>query len=87
MYFSGFPFKDPPMPFEDEFLAICGIYILLRFLCIGWVLNHGTKEEIIDVVAAAFRLIDHTDFERYVANLLRKNGVADEKHLYRFMSL
>lgn len=87
MYFSGFPFKDPPMPFEDEFLAICGIYILLRFLCIGWALNHGTREEIIDVVAAAFRLIDHTDFERYVANLLRKNGVADEKHLYRFMSL
>lgn len=87
MYFGRFPFGDPPMPFENEFLAICGIYLLLRFLCTGWAVQHGTKEEITDAVAAAFRLIDHTDFERYAASLLRKNGVADREHISRFMSL
>ena len=87
MYFTQFPFQDPPVPLGEEFLALCGVYALLRFLCIGWAAEHGTVEEIVDVAAAAFRLIDHTDFNRYAASLLHQAGCSDREHLRQLICL
>lgn len=87
MFFTQFPFQDPPVPLEAEFLALCGVYALLRFLCIGWAAEHSTAADIVDVAAAAFRLIDHTDFNRYAANLLHQAGCSDQEHLRQLLCL
>lgn len=87
LFFTQFPFQDPPMPLKDEFLAVCATYALLRFLCVGWAANHGTTADIVDAAAAAFRLIDHTDFNRYAANILRKAGCRDRDHILQLLCL
>ena len=87
MFFTKFPFEDPPIPMEDAFRGFCGVYVLLRFLCIGWAVQHDSVQQIIDVVAAAFRLIEHTDFTRYAATLLYQAGCNDKKHMCQLLCL
>ena len=74
MFFSCFPFQDRQETLRDEFIAICVVYTLLRFLCIGWMAQHEAKADLVDVCAAAFRLIDHTEFDRYASHRLSSFG-------------
>lgn len=87
MFFTQFPFQDPPFPLKGEFLGLCGEYILLRFLCVGRAAQTNLVQEIVDAAAAAFRLIDHTDFTRYAANLLHQAGCSDKEHMRQLVCL
>ncbi|MBR4081582.1 MAG: flagellin lysine-N-methylase [Clostridia bacterium] len=87
MFFAQFPFQDRPVPLKDEYLALCAVYTLLRFLLIGWAAQHETTDAAVDAAAAAFRLIDHTDFDRYAAPILRRLGCDDWQHLWQILCL
>ncbi len=87
MFFSLFPFQNRPESLSDELIALAGIYAILRFICIGWTVNHPTEEELIDVIAAAFRLIDHTEFDRYAARIMKKLGCTETKLLRALIML
>lgn len=75
MFFSQFPFQDRPVDLTDEYVGLCAVYILLRFLLVGCMADRaqddGATELAVDVVTAAFRLIDHTEFDRYAAPMLK----------------
>ena len=81
MFFAQFPFQDRPVALRDEFLSLCAVYVVLRFLLLGWMVEHDGEEQMIDVAAAAFRLIDHTGFDRYAGPLLERMGCADREKL------
>ena len=76
MFFEQFPFQDRPDSLWDEFVAISAVYALLRFLSIGHLAQSkcGCEADFVDMVAAAFRLIDHTDFDRYASRALHDMG-------------
>lgn len=87
MFFSRFPFQDRPVPLRDEFIALCAVYALLRFLCIGWMADKDDKESMVDVCAAAFRLVDHTSFDRYAADMMKELGCGDWERLQDLLTL
>ena len=87
MFFCQFPFQDRPVPLNDEYLALCAVYALLRFLCLGWVAEHPSPDAAVDVCAAAFRLIDHTEFDRFAAPILHRLGCDDWQHLRQLLCL
>lgn len=87
MFFSQFPYQDRPMDLEDEFLALCAVYMLLRFLLIGNMKDGFKKDEAADVCAAVFRLVDHTDFERYAGKLLKRLCGGDGMKAMRVLCL
>ena len=87
MFFSQFPFQDRPVPLRDEYFALCAVYVLLRFLLIGWTAEHPTREAAVDVAAAAFRLIAHTDFDCVAAPIMRRIGCDDWQHLQQLLGL
>ena len=72
MFFSRFPFQDRPVSILDETTALYSVYGLLRFLSIG--AGNGTRERMIDIAAALFRLVDHAAFDRYAFPILRESG-------------
>ncbi|MBQ8643014.1 MAG: flagellin lysine-N-methylase [Clostridia bacterium] len=76
MFFAQFPFQDRPESLPQEYTALCAVYMLLRFLTIGWMADKSTEEDLIDVCAALFRLIEHTSFDRYAALMLKSVGCA-----------
>ena len=87
MFFVQFPFQDRPVPLRDEYFALCTVYILLRFLLLGWTAEHTTREAAVDVCAAAFRLIDHTDFDQIAAPILCQIGCGDWTQLRQLLCL
>ena len=87
MFFVQFPYQDRPVSLKDEFIALCAVYVLLRFLCVGWTAEHPEKSAAVDVAAAAFRLIDHTEFDRYAAPILKKLGCDDFSTLSNLLCL
>ena len=87
MFFIQFPFQDRPVSLREEFLALCAVYALLRFLCLGWTAQHDAVSDAVDVAAAAFRLIDHTEFDRYAVPLLRDVDCTDAEYLSQLLCL
>ncbi len=76
MFFAQFPFQDRPVDLNDEYVALCAVYSLLRFLLLGCLAEapdgEASQTLAVDVVTAAFRLIDHTEFDRYAAPALKQ---------------
>lgn len=87
MFFVQFPFQDRPVTLPDEYLSLCAIYMLLRFLLLGCMAEAGDASHAVDVAAAAFRLIDHTEFDRYAGPLLRELGLHGAEQLRLLLSL
>ena len=78
MFFSCFPFADRPETPAQEYISLCVVYSLLRFLCIGHAAMHLSEEALTDACAAALRLIEHTDFDAEAARLLRDIGAGED---------
>ncbi len=87
IFFDRFPYQDRPVSPSDEVIALCAVYTLLRFLALGWMSDKTSQDELIDAIAAAFRLIEHTDFDRLAANLLIRMGCTAPEQLLSLISL
>lgn len=87
MFFSQFPFQDRPESMHNEYVALCAVYSILRFLGLGCMAEKNEKNILIDVMAATFRLIDHTEYDRYAFHLLKKLDSTSEEKLYDLIAL
>ena len=87
MFFEQFPFQDRPVPVADEFLAICAVYTLLRFLSVSWLAMHPAQTDFVDVTSALFRLVEHTAFDSFAAGFFKEIGVNDPVRIYDLVRL
>ena len=87
MFFSRFPFQDRPVSLKEEFYALCAVYALLRFLAIGHMHNKDDESAFVDVAAAVFRLVDHTAFDHYAAQMMKELGCDDWNRVHDLVSL
>ncbi len=87
MFFEQFPFQDRPVPVKDEFLAVCAVYTLLRFLTVCRIAVRPSVTEFTDVCAALFRLISHTAFDRFAADMLKRLGCVTPEAVSALISL
>ncbi len=87
MFFVQFPFQDRPEKLTEEFVALCGVYILLRFLTIGCAETLASEDDLVDLCAAMFRMVEHTEFDRYASKMLRGLGCIGPKDVWELISL
>ncbi len=87
LFFVQFPFQDRPVSLKDEYITLVAVYTLLRCLLVGCLAEHGDILHAVDVATAAFRLVDHTEFDRYAAPLLRDLGCHEWPQLRLLVSL
>lgn len=87
MFFAQFPFQDRPVPLGLEFLALISVYVLLKFLLIGNAEEESAEEKYADVAAAVFRLVEHTEFDRYAGPMLRRICNDDYENARRLILL
>ncbi len=87
MFFERFPFQERPESCWDEFLAICAVYALLRFLGLGCMAEETDPAAFVDLCAAAFRLIDHTQFDRYASRMLTSLGCDTPQKVWELTAL
>lgn len=70
-FFSRYPLAAH-ITKEDRFAALTVVYALVRFLAVCYTAQNQNESALCDVVAAAFRLISHTEFDRSALYLLHK---------------
>ncbi len=87
MFFSQFPYQDRPEKLMEEFVALCAVYVLLRFLAIGCMAEKTEECDLIDVCAALFRLVEHTEFDRIASRLLHGLGCTKPQDLWELICL
>ena len=87
MFFEQFPFQDRPESPWDEFVAICSLYALLRFLSLGYMADKNSATDFIDMAAATFRLVEHTSFDHYVARIMKSLGCTTPQTIFDLISL
>lgn len=85
LFFDQFPFSNTSETFWEEFESLGGVFLFLIYITTGYMANKNTIEDFIDVVAASFRLITHTDFDRNVGILLHREDVTTLEQLASFI--
>ena len=70
-FFTRYPFSTRASE-EQRFEAFAVVYGLVRFLAVCYTAENPIESALSDVVAATFRLISHTDFDRTALYLLHK---------------
>ena len=87
MFFSQFPYQDRPEKLMEEFIALCAVYVLLRFLTVGCMVGKTEASDLIDICAALFRLVEHTEFDRIASKLLHGLGCSRPEDLGELIGL
>lgn len=77
VFYESFPFSDRHEGLWEEFLSLCAVCAYFAFLAITWTADHPNEEALVDAVAAAFRLIDHSPFDYNAAVILKRIGVTE----------
>lgn len=75
--FAEFPFREQAKSFYDEFVCVCGIYLVVRYLALFQMREKNRIEDIIDIIAKLFRVIAHTHFEQNILILLQREAATD----------
>ncbi len=86
MFFTRFPCADYTESAFDEFLSLCLIYTVLRFIGLGCMVNNGNHTKLADAYAAVFRFIDHTDFHRNAPKIMHASGCDTPNMVYCLLS-
>lgn len=87
MFFSRFPCGDLNENAFDEFLALCLVYAMLRFLGISCMGKKADLIKLVDVYSAVFRFVDHTDFHKNAAKIMHVFGCTTPERVYSLISL
>lgn len=77
IFFEGFPFADQKMDFSHAYGALCACYALLRLIAVGGMVGRDSLDDFIDLMARAFRALEHSRFDWNAAVILEKNGWMD----------
>lgn len=78
MFYTKFPYTAEAQNTNDAFAAFCGVYGLLRLLAVGNPSYITSSEKLVDVLCAAFRVIEHTRFDHNVGVILSGLGAGPE---------
>ncbi|MBQ1256338.1 MAG: flagellin lysine-N-methylase [Clostridia bacterium] len=81
VFFTDFPWADIRETIADECAALGVTYITVKFLTAAYMMKRDKDEDLVDVTAACFRLIEHSAFDRSAANALM---ILESEHSVRF---
>ena len=87
MFFTRFPYSDGSESLRHEFASLCALYAAMRVLATGYTARHGGGDALVDVLAALFRLADHSSFHHYAAVMLGEMHFDAPKQLAALLAL
>jgi len=72
MFYNNFPFTEQQDKVNDAFLSLTAMYSFLRFNILGYMSDKIISENLVDYLAAMFRLIEHSNFKNIAFHLFMK---------------
>jgi len=87
MFYNNFPYTDNQEKSNDAFLSLTTMYSFLRFNILGYLSEKTISENLVDYLAAMFRLIEHSNFKHIAFHLLKKEKYALENCVSQLLYL
>lgn len=87
VFFERFPFSNNYENLWDEYRSLCAAYAFVRFLAVGWMNERTHLHDLVDVCAAAFRLIDHSNFDWNAVVLLNAQNFRSAGDMVQMIQL
>ena len=78
MFYNSFPYTDNQEKMNDAFLSLTTMYSFLRFNLLGYMSDKTISENLVDYLAAMFRLIEHSNFKHIAFHLFKQEKYAVE---------
>jgi hypothetical protein len=78
MFYNNFPYTDHLVNVNDAFLSLSTMYSFLRFNLLGYMSDKTVSVNLVDYLAAMFRLIEHSNFKHIAILLIKKEKYAAE---------
>lgn len=85
VFYRGFPYTEHPAAPAEGALSLAAVYAMLRLLAVGWTAEHPRQEDLVDVCAAALRLMEHSSFDWNALVLLEQSGLPRQEALARLL--
>lgn len=87
MYYNIFPYNCDPDQENDSFLSLAITYSFLRFNTLGYMADKSGMENLVDLLAAMFRLIEHSDFSYTAVQIFRKENYSAQDYVPQLLSV
>jgi len=84
LFFKQFPFQTN-FQVSDQYLALCGTYVLLRYISMNLMFNKYTLDDFIDITSKSFTVISHSEFDKLLASLMKRYNLNDTGNLAKIM--
>lgn len=84
LFFKQFPFQNN-FQISDQYLALCGTYVLLRYISINLMYDKSTLEDFIDITSKSFTVISHSEFDKLLASLMKRYNLHVSDNLAKIM--
>ncbi len=80
-FFSRFPYTDIHADLMAEYAALCAAHCVVMYLSTIYTYDKEGLEPLADVIAAAFRMIEHSDFARRAHIVFARLGLGTQEKL------
>jgi hypothetical protein len=87
MFYNIFPYNSNPEQETDAFLSLAIAYSFLRFNTLGYMADKTSMDELVDLFAAMFRLIDHSDFSYTSVQIFREENFSVQDFVPQLVSV
>jgi len=86
LFFKQFPFQNN-FSVWDQYIALCGTYLLLRYLAVNLMLTKKTQDDFIDIVSKSFTVISHSEFDKQISSFFKRKNINNINTLAKIMKI
>ncbi len=87
MFYFSFPGSSPQESTEEALLSLIIIYAFLRFHVVSYMAERTDSAQLVDLIAALFRVISHSDFNQVTVRLIRSLHCSFQDCILQLISL
>jgi len=74
LFYERFPYSNNGESLLYKYATVCGIFILLKFITVGFTESRPTDEDFVDCVSGLFRCFAHSECGKVINGRLHKLG-------------
>jgi hypothetical protein len=83
LFYVQFPYAEGCRNFKEAYAALIGAYAFLRYMVYGYMAEKTSDDDLIDVIGAVFRIVEHSAFYKKVNIMLRAEGLVTLEEIAR----
>lgn len=87
LFYEQFPFEDGNIKIFEAYRALCAVYAFLRYVAVMYTLNKKTLFDLIDIIGAALRVVEHSSFYKDVSLLLKNEDFTTLDNIKSFLTV